>query len=371
VLFGAAAAASPLLGGVAPSFAQGRKSPRVEQHRSVIASTLTAAEARIESAKEVLRNGSPSQVQALLHGAPSVPHYERMSTNERLSVFPNFSMGYITEQASLETGKMSFPMTASFCVPKALYDANRYVPTIEEIMKDPRLMEYDGSPRFWNTIRVGKYLRISPGHAMYEAREFDESILRRVQNGEGVFSIKDYIFPPYDNAGVLTFDASFAQQAAGKAVSLVWLRLPEKVETDGIADALTTHKLRRKAEMSSAMLYELDGNAALRSFVEQSIRSAGSERNPRFLYYRDIQLASLSRARLVVMNSTDIYHFERTMQQVGGAGVVKSAADGKPYLIGQVLWQVYIPSNNPASKPRIGFIVSDVSSTEQAVNGTT
>ncbi len=357
-------------------FAQGRVAkPTIESQAPQIVRALRAFEEKIrtQSMQAILKNGSSEQVRHLLLQNPEIPHYERLSLTDRRFLHAHFHMGYIDEKEALERGKFSFPITSSFAIPTPdrFFSGSRRVPTYEEVMENPALMEYDGSPRFWNTIRVGKDIRISPGYQLYEARSFDKSILRRVLEGQGVEGIRSPIFPPHDQAGILPFDLEFAKKTVDLAVSVLWLRLPEKIDSDGVSDPQKVNKLRRKPEISSGMLYNLQSGTSIYSFVEQCIRESGSERNPRFAYYRDIQLRSLSRARLLVMNSSDTYHFERTMQQVGGAAVVRAKEDGTPHLIGQVLWWTYIPSVRSGKPPRIAFIVSDPESTNAAVQDKT
>ncbi|MFM2415169.1 MAG: hypothetical protein RI911_862 [Candidatus Parcubacteria bacterium] len=342
---------------------RGRQTDSGSERQSQQRGRVQAFEQTINAKRAVLQSGTDDQVRSLLLEFPKVPHYESLHDIERRALFPNVYKGYLSPEEEREKGMLSFPVVPSSVVPASVYDRKTEIPSTSQLMNDKKIMLFDGSMIYANGIRVAKERRIAPPLYAYAVADGSDQKEAEIVGGQQVFALdRSLSGTVFDAAGIVPFNFERAESADGKWVSVCWMKNPQISEDNGFSNP---RRLYWDPQIEGAFMYDLGRNASLKRYVERTLRESVKGTSATHNLNKEMMLAGLHNAKLVVMASDDVHFFESQMQQVGGAAILDRGESGEPHLVGQAMWRIDIPK--PGGGFQVAFLVSGAEQTKRAV----
>jgi hypothetical protein len=345
-------------------FAQGATGEKQRMQEKIVTPLLRsiqAHETRIKSASEQLTSGKAEQIRTLLLNTPDTPLLKDLDRRDVMALHPRVFLGYLSKQEQIEKGMESFPLAPSYSRAK-LYDRIKHFLTAAEIKENPLKLIFDGTVKFWNTIRVSESKRLAPLLWMYGARRFQQKMLDSMNSGYQLGVSENPLSKPHDEAGILEFDKARASRAHGTWASLLWLKHPSVTE---VRPAVANERLAWKPQMEGGFVYALKEYDALQDFVAQHIRSKIPHGNPPLEKQAEWMIAALPKSQMLVLATSNMHHIENAAQQISGAAVVQGDDTRKPILIGQVLWRLNFTDGQ--GKHRTALLFSGPEMTEMAI----
>ncbi len=186
--------------------------------------------------------------------------------------------------------------------------------------------------------------------------------MNSMKQGQQSFSIQRSITGPFSNAGIIPFNEDISRNAHGTWTNVLWLKNPDISENNGGAESKS---LEWDAQMGGGYLFDIQGNPSFQRYVEKAVRASTEQKGKSHELQKDLVLAALPHARILILSSNDVHYYEHSMQTISGGAIVKNDSEGKPVLVGQALWRIHLPK--PDGGFQVALIVTNTNHTKQAL----